>query len=156
MQCQTRAQVSMSPLLAVVKKVPHKEEFWKQQEAAQISGQHYSYHYSYIRQHRDGSGVWSHSSQGCWPQARPFSRFCIVGLRWWPFQSSWPSGWKFDKTFLAMGPGWQHDPDKVLCNIPCTNDTKILCNIPCTKDVWLLRVNILTKIYIQINKINKK
>ena len=46
----------MSPLLAVVKKVPHKEEFWKQQEAAQISGQHYSYHYSYIRQHRDESG----------------------------------------------------------------------------------------------------
>ena len=28
----------------------------------------------------------------------------------------------------------------------------VLCNIPCTKDVWLLRVNILTKIYIQKKK----
>ena len=40
---QTRAHVSMSPLHAVVKKVPHKEEFWKQQEAAQISDHNVRY-----------------------------------------------------------------------------------------------------------------
>ena len=43
MSGQTRAHVSMSPLLAVVKKLPHKEEFWKQQEAAQISGHNVGY-----------------------------------------------------------------------------------------------------------------